>query len=61
MDESVLKKGVDFAFREMPVDSMSREEAEKQKNIIFKKIEEGEIKSPEEVMEAFDQLNFSEG
>lgn len=55
--DSVLKEAVDFAFNEMPGDSMSPGQAEKQKRIILAKIEEKKIRTPEEVMEAFDQLN----
>jgi hypothetical protein len=57
MDKATLKKGVDYAFNEMPSDSIDREEAQRQKKVILDKIEKGEITSPEEVMGAFDQLN----
>lgn len=57
INNAVLKKGVDFAFNEMPADSMSPEKAQRQKQIMLDKIEKGEIKSPEDIMKIFDQLN----
>lgn len=60
IENRVLKEAVDFAFDEMPESSMSPEEAARQKRLMLDKIASGEIKTPEDVMTAFDELNKGE-
>lgn len=57
IDSSVLKDAIDFAFSEMPKESMSPEEALRQKRIMLDRVEKGDLKSPGDIVAAFDELN----
>jgi len=56
IDKKELKEVVDFAYSEMPEDSMNRKEAKRQKNIIFKKIDSEKITTIDEVLTEFNRM-----
>lgn len=57
LDKEMLQDAVNYAFQKIDKNIISKEEIEKQKKIMFKKINNNKIKTPDDVMVFFDKLN----
>lgn len=57
MSKKELKEAVDFALDEMPEDSMTKKEIKRYKKFFYSKIDNGEIKTMNDIEVVFDVLN----